>query len=161
MLMLPEPSPGLDWRVLGDPTAQGMWKSWQVPGRAVMDEGKSPPGQEEGTGLCFTTGEPQEARSGLGDWGCAGLPPTSAGTPGGPGVPFPSQEGVCSGRLSQPLGCELAEKQVGALCSAEIVPAPCPIWDKGRRTGIGALGEHPGEQALVLQHQGRRQNLRP
>lgn len=136
-----------------------------------MDKGTSPQQQEECAGLCFSRGE---GRTGPGGQGCAGLPPRYRWNtmqhvegPGSvPGVPVPAQEGgggsgrTCSHRTEKS-SSKFVEKQVEAVLFLQgIIPGPCPAQDR-RRTGIGALGEHPGEQALVLQHQGKRQHLRP
>lgn len=43
-------------------------------GRAVMEEGTSPWGQEKGAGLCFSGGEAQEARPGPGGSGLCWAP---------------------------------------------------------------------------------------
>lgn len=122
-------------------------------------KGEAPLGRRKVQGCAFLGVMPRNPDQGA--WGIGavlGSLPVPARAPGGLGVPFSPQEGGCSGRVLQPAGWELAEKQVGDPCSAGIVPASCPAWNKGR-TGIEALGEHPGEQAPVLQHQGRRQKL--
>lgn len=134
MLPLPEPSPGLDWRVLGDPGTWGMWKSWQVPGRAVMDEGKSPLGQEEGTGLCFSKGDAQESRPGPGGLGLCRAPSQFQleHQEGQESLFLPRKEGVQGGCCSlQAVGLLKSKWELHALQGLYLHPVPYGTREEG------------------------------
>lgn len=141
--MLPQPGVGLD---LGGPRPGG------AIGRAVMDERTSLGARGRCRDVLFL---------GVGSV-LASVPVTAPGR--GLGVLIPSQKGEGgSGQDMQPAGDREAP---GSLWKASWNPVlgRDRTWTLQCGQGkdwSGALGEHRGEQALVLQHQERRQQLRP
>lgn len=152
----PSPSTGLDWRILGGPGTRGTWNSWQVlQAELLWMRGQAPRGRGKVQGCAFLGVRPRRPRQGLGVRTVLGSLPVTAGalcsTRGGQGagsLPGGLREGV------QPAGQSKAPMSLLKASGSPVLCRDC-TWTLSStgRTGMGHW-----EQALVLQHQGRRQH---